>query len=268
MAKLSLVPTPVGNMEDMTMRAIRLLKEADLILAEDTRTSSHLLHHFDIHTPMMSYHKFNEHKTIDAFAQRILAGENIALITDAGTPGISDPGFLLLRKCVQMGIEVECLPGPTALIPAVVVSALPNDRFFFEGFLPQKKGRQTRLKELAELPVTFILYESPFRIVKTLQQLAEVCGSERQASVTREISKKFEETQRGSLRELESYFTENQPRGEFVICVAGKDDKSDKEDKFGQEALEEDFGKEEKREKKVKKNKYAREDKYVREDED
>ena len=254
MAKLTLIPTPVGNMEDMTMRAIRLLKEADLILAEDTRTSSHLLHHFDIHTPMQSYHKFNEHKTIDAYAQRIQAGENIALITDAGTPGISDPGFLLLRKCVQMGLEVECLPGATALIPAVVVSALPNDRFFFEGFLPQKKGRQTRLKELAELPVTFILYESPFRIVKTLQQLAEVCGSERQASVTREISKKFEETQRGSLQELEAYFTENQPRGEFVICVAGKDDS------------EESFEKEEKREKKVKKNKYAREDKYAREE--
>lgn len=254
MAKLTLIPTPVGNMEDMTMRAIRLLKEADLILAEDTRTSSHLLHHFDIHTPMLSYHKFNEHKTIDAFAQRILAGENIALITDAGTPGISDPGFLLLRKCVQLGIEVECLPGATALIPAVVVSALPNDRFFFEGFLPQKKGRQTRLKELAELPVTFILYESPFRIVKTLQQLAEVCGPERQASVTREISKKFEETQRGSLQELIAYFTENQPRGEFVICVAGKDEKSGKEDS------EDDLGMNEKREKKVKKNKYARED--------
>ena len=262
MAKLTLIPTPVGNMEDMTMRAIRLLKEADLILAEDTRTSSHLLHHFDIHTPMLSYHKFNEHKTLDTFAQRILSGENIALITDAGTPGISDPGFLLLRKCVQLGIEVECLPGATALIPAVVVSALPNDRFFFEGFLPQKKGRQTRLKELAELPVTFILYESPFRIVKTLQQLAEVCGADRQASVTREISKKFEETQRGSLQELIAYFTENQPRGEFVMCVAGKDDKSE------HSTSEEDFGKEEKREKKVKKNKYAREDKYVREDED
>ena len=223
MAKLTLVPTPVGNMEDMTFRALRVLREADLILAEDTRTSSHLLQHFDIHTPMMSHHKFNEHQTVSQFADRIEAGEWVALITDAGTPGISDPGFMLVRECAARGIEVECLPGPTALIPALVVSGLPDDRFHFEGFLPQKKGRQTRLRELAELPVTFILYESPYRVLKTLQALAEVCGPERRASVSREISKKFEETVRGSLSELIAHFTANEPRGEFVMVVAGKD---------------------------------------------
>lgn len=222
MAKLTLVPTPVGNMEDITLRALNVLKSSKLILAEDTRTSAHLLQHYDINVPMMSHHKFNEHQTVQALADRIAAGEDIALITDAGTPGISDPGFLLVRQCVQVGVEVECLPGATALIPAVVVSGLPNDRFFFEGFLPQKKGRQTRLRELALLPVTFILYESPFRVLKTLTQLSEVCGPERQASVSREISKKFEQTQRGTLSELIAYFTANEPRGEFVICVAGK----------------------------------------------
>ncbi|MBQ7162010.1 MAG: 16S rRNA (cytidine(1402)-2'-O)-methyltransferase [Bacteroidales bacterium] len=224
MAKLYLVPTPVGNMEDITLRALKVLREADLILAEDTRTSSHLLSHYDIHTPMLSHHKFNEHQTVEQFARRIEAGENVALITDAGTPGISDPGFLLVRECVTLGIEVECLPGATALIPAVVVSGLPNDRFFFEGFLPQKKGRQTRLKALAQLPVTFVLYESPYRIVKTLQQLSECCGPERRASVSREISKKFEETCRGTLSELIIHFTQNEPRGEFVICVAGREE--------------------------------------------
>ena len=221
MARLTLVPTPVGNMEDMTFRALRVLKEADLILAEDTRTSSHLLQHFDIHAPMLSHHKFNEHATAADFASRIRAGENIALITDAGTPGISDPGFLLVRECVAQGVEVQCLPGATALIPALVDSALPDDRFFFEGFLPQKKGRQTRLKELSALPVTFILYESPLRVVKTLTQLSEVCGADRQASVSREISKIYEETVRGSLAELIEHFTQAEPRGEFVICVAG-----------------------------------------------
>ncbi|MBQ9201003.1 MAG: 16S rRNA (cytidine(1402)-2'-O)-methyltransferase [Bacteroidales bacterium] len=222
MAKLFLVPTPVGNMEDISLRALRLLREADLILAEDTRTSSHLLSHYDIHTPMLSHHKFNEHQTVEQFSRRIQAGENVALITDAGTPGISDPGFLLVRQCIEMGVEVECLPGATALIPAVVVSGLPNDRFFFEGFLPQKKGRQSRLKELSELPVTFILYESPYRVVKTLQQLAQCCGEERRASVSREISKKFEETCRGTLAELIQHFSQNEARGEFVICVAGR----------------------------------------------
>jgi len=222
MAKLTLVPTPVGNMEDMTFRAVRVLKEAKLILAEDTRTSSHLLQHFDIHVPMMSHHKFNEHQTAEEFAARIEAGEDIALITDAGTPGISDPGFMLVRACVARGVEVQCLPGATAFVPAIVDSGLPNDRFFFEGFLPQKKGRQTRLKELAELPVTFIVYESPFRVVKTLTQLSEVCGPERQASVSREISKVYEQTVRGTLSELVAYFTQNEPRGEFVMCIAGK----------------------------------------------
>lgn len=225
MAKLTLVPTPVGNMEDMTMRAVRVLQEADLILAEDTRTSSHLLQHFDIHTPMLSHHKFNEHQTIEQFANRILAGEEIALITDAGTPGISDPGFLLVRHCVSKGITVECLPGPTALIPALVVSGLPDDRFHFEGFLPQKKGRQTRMKYLSELPETFIVYESPFRVLKTLTQFAELCGPERQASVSREISKKFEETVRGTLEELIAHFTAVEPKGEFVLCIAGNNPK-------------------------------------------
>ncbi len=223
MAKLTLVPTPVGNMEDMSFRAVRTLKEADLILAEDTRTSARLLQHFDIHTPMMSHHKFNEHQTVEQFAQRILSGQNIALITDAGTPGISDPGFLLVRHCAAKGIDIECLPGATAFVPAVVVSGLPNDRFHFEGFLPQKKGRQTRMKELSELPYTFIIYESPFRVQKTLASLSELCGPERQASVSREISKLHEETCRGTLQELTAHFTEQEARGEFVICVAGKD---------------------------------------------
>jgi 16S rRNA (cytidine1402-2'-O)-methyltransferase len=221
MSKLFIVPTPVGNLEDITLRALRVLKECDLILAEDTRTTSYLLKHFGIETRMMSHHKFNEHKTVDAVAERILGGETIALVSDAGTPGISDPGFLLVRQCVQKGVEVECLPGATAFVPALVDSALPSDRFHFEGFLPVKKGRQSRLKELAFLPVTFILYESPYRVVKTLLQLAEFCGTERKASVSREISKKFEQTVHGSLQELIDYFTQNEPRGEFVLVVSG-----------------------------------------------
>ena len=219
---LYVVPTPVGNLEDITLRALRVLKEADLILAEDTRTSSVLLKHYDIHTPLKSHHKFNEHETSEAMADRIQAGLNVALISDAGTPGISDPGFMLVRACVERGVEVQCLPGATAFVPALIDSGLPCDRFYFEGFLPQKKGRQTRLIKLAELPHTMIIYESPFRLQKTLEQLAEFLGAERQASVSREISKKFEETRRGTLAELAQSFKEDPAKGEIVIIVAGK----------------------------------------------
>ena len=221
MSKLYVVPTPVGNLEDMTIRAVRVLNEVDLILAEDTRTSSVLLKHFDIHTPMTSHHKFNEHKTVEHLVERIQQGTTVALISDAGTPAISDPGFLLVRACVSRDIEVECLPGATAFVPALVNSGLPNDRFCFEGFLPQKKGRQTKFKELAVEERTMIFYESPFRIVKTLEQMAEYLGAERKASVSREISKKFEETVRGTLTELIVHFTENPPKGEFVMVVEG-----------------------------------------------
>ena len=209
-------------MEDITLRALRLLREVDLVLAEDTRTTSILLHHYDIHTPLESHHKFNEHQKVDSVVRRIADGENVALVSDAGTPGISDPGFLLARACVAAGIEVECLPGATAFVPALVDSGLPCDRFCFEGFLPQKKGRQTRLAALADEERTMIFYESPFRVVKTLQQLAEVLGGARAASVSREISKKFEETQHGTLAELVAHFTEHAPKGEFVIVVAGR----------------------------------------------
>lgn len=219
--KLYVVPTPVGNLEDMTFRAIRILKEADLILAEDTRTSGFLLKHFEIATPMMSHHKFNEHKTVDGIVQRIRSGQTIALISDAGTPAISDPGFLVVRACVENEIDVECLPGATAFVPALVSSGLPNDRFCFEGFLPQKKGRQTRLKFLAEEKRTLVFFESPFRLVKTLTQLAEVFGKERKAAVAREISKLHEETRRGSLEELSSWYTQYPPKGEIVVIVAG-----------------------------------------------
>lgn len=221
MGKLYLVPTPVGNLEDMTLRGIRILKEVDLILAEDTRTSGFLLKHFGIETRMMSHHKFNEHKTVATIGERIEKGETIALISDAGTPAISDPGFMLVRECVARGIEVECLPGATAFVPALVNSGLPNDRFCFEGFLPQKKGRQTKLKELALETRTMIFYESPFRLVKTLQQFAEYFGSERKACVSREISKLHEENARGTVTELAAYFTEKQPKGEIVIVVGG-----------------------------------------------
>ena len=221
MSKLYVVPTPVGNLEDMTIRAVRVLNEVDLILAEDTRTSSVLLKHFDIHTPMTSHHKFNEHKTVEHLVERIQQGTTVALISDAGTPAISDPGFLLVRACVSRDIEVECLPGATAFVPALVNSGLPNDRFCFEGFLPQKKGRQTKFKELAVEERTMIFYESPFRIVKTLEQMAEYWGANRKASVSREISKKFEETVRGTLTELIVHFTENPPKGEFVMVVEG-----------------------------------------------
>lgn len=219
---LYVVPTPVGNLEDITLRALRVLKEVDLILAEDTRTSSVLLKYYDIHTPLKSHHKFNEHETSDDMAERIRGGLNVALISDAGTPGISDPGFMLVRACVERGVEVQCLPGATAFVPALVDSGLPCDRFYFEGFLPQKKGRQTRLMRLAEQEHTMIIYESPFRLVKTLEQLAEYLGSERQASVSREISKVHEETRRGSLAELVQSFKERPAKGEIVIIVDGK----------------------------------------------
>ena len=263
MGKLYVVPTPVGNLEDMTFRAIRILKEADLVLAEDTRTSGILLKHFEIKNAMQSHHKFNEHKTVESVVNRIKGGETVALISDAGTPGISDPGFLVVRECVRNGIEVQCLPGATAFVPALVASGtpgisdpgflvvrecvrngievqclpgatafvpalvasgLPNEKFCFEGFLPQKKGRMTRLKGLAEERRTMVFYESPHRLVKALMQFAEYFGSERQASVSREISKIHEETVRGTLTGLIEHFTANEPRGEIVIVVAGIDD--------------------------------------------
>lgn len=232
MAKLYVVPTPIGNLEDITLRAIRTLKEVDLILAEDTRTSSKLLKHFDINKPLMSHHKFNEHGTSEKIKERIDAGENIALISDAGTPGISDPGFLLVRTCIEAGIEVECLPGATAFVPAIVNSGLPCDKFCFEGFLPPKKGRQTRFKQLAEETRTIIIYESPYRLVKTLEQLAEYVGEERKASVSREISKLFEENARGTLSELITHFKSKTVKGEIVIVLGGKiDTKENNKDK-------------------------------------
>lgn len=239
MAKLFLVPTPVGNLEDMTFRAIRVLKEADLILAEDTRTTSVLLKHFQIENRMLSHHKFNEHQTVRGVVDRIKAGETVALVSDAGTPAISDPGFLLVRECVENGVEVECLPGATAFVPALVDSGLPNDRFCFEGFLPQKKGRQTKIKELAEEQRTMIIYESPFRLVKALRQFAEVMGGQRQVSVSREISKVHEQTVRGSLDEVAAYFEEHEPKGEIVIILSGKP-KKEKGKKGAPEEEEED----------------------------
>lgn len=224
MGKLYVVPTPVGNLDDMTFRAIQVLKEADLVLAEDTRTSGILLKHFEIKKPMQSHHKFNEHKTVESVINRLKAGETVALVSDAGTPGISDPGFLVVRECVRNGIEVQCLPGATAFVPALVSSGLPCDRFCFEGFLPQKKGRQTRLKALAGETRTMVFYESPHRLVKALAQFAEFFGADRQAAVAREISKVHEETVRGTLAELVEHFTANEPRGEIVILVSGVDD--------------------------------------------
>lgn len=229
MAKLTVVPTPVGNLEDMTFRAVRVLKEADLILAEDTRTTGFLLKHFEIQNKMLSHHKFNEHKTVGQLAARIRGGENIALVSDAGTPSISDPGFMLVRECVQQGVEIECLPGATAFVPALVNSGLPSEKFCFEGFLPPKKGRQTRLKELSIETRTIIFYESPFRLVKTLTQLSENMGEERRVSVSREISKLYEETVRGTLAEVISHFSMNDPKGEIVIVLAGLNNKKEKE---------------------------------------
>ncbi|MCR5270589.1 MAG: 16S rRNA (cytidine(1402)-2'-O)-methyltransferase [Prevotella sp.] len=222
MGILYIVPTPVGNMEDMTLRAIRILKEVDLILAEDTRTSGILLKHFDIKNQLLSHHKFNEHGTSASVVQRLLAGQNVALISDAGTPGISDPGFFLAREAVRAGVEVQCLPGATAFVPALVSSGLPCDRFAFEGFLPQKKGRQTKLQSLVDEERTMIFYESPYRLLKTLQQFAEFFGADRQVSVCREISKIHEESVRGSLEEVIAHFTATEPRGEIVIVLAGK----------------------------------------------
>lgn len=219
--KLYIVPTPVGNLEDMTFRAVKVLQEADLILAEDTRTSSVLLKHYDIHGKLQSHHKFNEHQTAVAIKDRIMAGLNVALISDAGTPGISDPGFLLARTCANEGIEVQTLPGATACIPAIVSSGLPCDRFCFEGFLPVKKGRQTMLKTLAQETRTMIFYESPYRLVKTLEQFAEYFGEDRDCSVAREISKVHEEHRRGTLAEVAEWFREHEPKGEIVIIVAG-----------------------------------------------
>jgi 16S rRNA (cytidine1402-2'-O)-methyltransferase len=221
MAKLFIVPTPIGNLEDLTHRAARVLEEVDIILAEDTRTSARLLAHYSITTPMRSHHMHNEHKTVKKWADEISSGKNIALITDAGTPAISDPGFLLVRECVENQIEVDCLPGATAFVPALVNSGLPCDRFTFEGFLPQKKGRQTRLKALATESKTMIFYESPYRIVKSLQQFGEYMGLDRRVSVSREISKRFEETIRGTLAEVIAHFTEIEPKGEFVIVLEG-----------------------------------------------
>ena len=222
---LYVIPTPVGNLEDITLRAVRLLKEADFILAEDTRTSSKLMKHLDIQVPMYSHHKFNEHKTASSLVERIRNSEkHVALVSDAGTPVISDPGFLLVRELVKNGVEVQCLPGATAFVPALVCSALPADKFVFEGFLPQKKGRQTRLKFLKDEQRTMVFYESPYRVLKTLTQFAEVFGVERRAAAVREISKLHEETVRGTLAELVAHFTANEPRGEFVLLVGGVDE--------------------------------------------
>ena len=221
MGTLYLVPTPVGNLEDITLRALRILKEADVILAEDTRTSGILLKHYDIKTRLCSHHKFNEHQTAEAFAARMAAGEVMALISDAGTPAISDPGFMLVRACVERGVEVQCLPGATAFVPALVASGLPCERFTFEGFLPQKKGRATRLEQLKEDPRTMIFYESPYRVVMTLAQFAETFGAERRVAACREISKLHEECVRGTMAEGLAHFEENEPRGEFVIVVEG-----------------------------------------------
>ncbi|WP_373017187.1 16S rRNA (cytidine(1402)-2'-O)-methyltransferase [Muriicola sp.] len=222
MATLFLVPTPIGNLDDMTQRAIKVLREADLILAEDTRTSSKLLNHFGISRPMQAYHMHNEHKVTDKLIDRMKEGETMALISDAGTPGISDPGFLLTRACIEAGIPVQSLPGPTALIPALVNSGLPSERFTFEGFLPLKKGRQTRLKELAGESRTMIFYESPHKLLKTLDHFIDTFGPDRPASISRELTKVYEETVRGSLTELRDYYSQNPLKGEFVLVVGGK----------------------------------------------
>jgi 16S rRNA (cytidine1402-2'-O)-methyltransferase len=222
MAKLYLVPTPIGNLDDMTFRAIKILKEVDLILAEDTRTSSKLLHHFEIQNKLSSHHKFNEHQTAENIAKRIEAGESVALISDAGTPGISDPGFLLVRQCIETGVEVECLPGATALIPALVNSGLPTDRFCFEGFLPQKKGRQKKMQLLVDEERTMIFYESPYRLVKALEQFIEHFGEERRVCVSRELSKLYEENFRGTLKDALTHFNAKTVKGEIVIVLEGK----------------------------------------------
>ncbi len=223
MGKLYLVPTPIGNLEDMTLRAIRILKEVDVILAEDTRTSGKLLQHFEIATPMQSHHMHNEHKTVDGLTKRLQAGETMALISDAGTPAISDPGFLLTRACVEHQIEVDCLPGATAFVPALVNSGLPNDKFVFEGFLPPKKGRQTRLKLLAEETRTMVFYESPYKLLKTLNDFVDYFGADRPISVSRELSKLYEETVRGTADEVLRHYSEKPPKGEIVVVVGGRE---------------------------------------------
>ncbi len=230
MAKLYLVPTPIGNLDDITLRAVEVLRSVDLILAEDTRTTSFLLRHLGIEKPLKSHHKFNEHATAQLFSETIAAGRDVALVSDAGTPGISDPGFLLVRTCVEQGVEVETLPGPTALIPALVNSGFPCDRFCFEGFLPQKKGRMKQLQRLAEEERTMIFYESPYRMVKCLEQFAEVFGADRPLSVSRELTKKFEETVRGTVAEVLDHFRAHEPKGEFVVVVAGKPTKKKKQE--------------------------------------
>ncbi len=222
MSKLYIVPTPIGNLEDITLRAIRVLKEVDLILAEDTRTSGKLLKHFDIGTQMRSHHMHNEHRMVEGIVKRIQAGESVALISDAGTPAISDPGFLLTRACVENNLEVDCLPGATAFVPALVNSGLPNDRFVFEGFLPIKKGRQTRLQLLSEETRTMIFYESPHKLLKTLTQFGECFGDNRQISISRELTKLYEETIRGTIEEVLIHFHNKAPKGEFVVIVDGK----------------------------------------------
>ena len=222
MSKLYIIPTPIGNLEDITLRALRLLKDVDLVLAEDTRTSKKLFSHYDVQTPLASFHMHNEHKVLAKYIDRIKSGETFALISDAGTPAISDPGFLLVRECVKNEIEVDCLPGATAFVPALVNSSLPNEKFVFEGFLPVKKGRQTRLKLLVDESRTMVFYESPHRVIKTISQFAEYFGEERKASVSREISKMFEETIRGTISELTEHFENKKPKGEFVIIVEGK----------------------------------------------
>lgn len=237
MSKLYIIPTPVGNLEDITFRALRMLREVELVLAEDTRTSSVLLNHFDIKKPQMAFHKFNEHAVVEAVVEKINSGMSVGLVSDAGTPGISDPGFLLVRRCVERGIGVETLPGATAFVPALINSGFPCDRFCFEGFLPQKKGKRKALEALAEESRTMIFYESPHRVVKTLEMIREVFGRDPQVSVSREISKKFEETVRGSVSELIGHFTEHEPKGEFVLVVEGKpEEKREKVNKYKQEA--------------------------------
>jgi len=230
--KLYIVPTPIGNLEDITLRAINVLKSVDLVLAEDTRTSGLLLKHLGISKPMHSYHIHNEHQTVSRVAERILKGETIALVSDAGTPAVSDPGFLLVRECIKLGIEIECLPGPTAFVPALVNSGLPSDRFTFEGFLPHKKGRQTRLQNLVNEERTMIFYESPHRLIKALQQFSEYFGADRQVSVSRELTKIYEENIRGTLTEVIAYFSEKTIKGEIVIVLAGKAEEKKKSDKY------------------------------------
>lgn len=239
MAKLYIVPTPIGNLDDITLRAVKVLQQVDFVLAEDTRTSSVLMKHLGIDKPLRSHHKFNEHATVEAVAESIAAGRNVALVSDAGTPGISDPGFLLVRTCVEQGIEVETLPGATACIPALVQSGFPCDRFCFEGFLPQKKGRRKRLAELADEPRTIVFYESPYRVVKCLEQLAETFGPERMVSVSRELTKKFEQTVRGTLAEVVAHFRQHAPKGEFVIVLSGCNHKPHATE-IGEEQNEED----------------------------